>query len=344
MLVKKELDSIVKRYMDEEYFPSAVIRVFNNDNVFYEETFGDVDINTMYDAASLTKIVTSTIVLSLINEGKLKLDSKIGEILPFLSNFENFTQRHLDITIKDLLIHNAGLIDWHPTYAEKGDFFQVLNKVVKMYDWVEETEYSDLNFMLLGEIITHITNKTLEECLEEYIKIPLGIENMYFNPKDKSNIAPGAYGNTIEENMCKERNIVFDNWRDRDKELIGEVNDGNSFYFFKGVSGHAGIFADIEAFTKLCRMYLSTKNELLLESMKDHGGGRGLGWQISEELFPGGCGHTGFTGTSLWISRENDVAAVILTNRLMINWQGPNANPFRQELHNYVFTNFVAKG
>lgn len=339
-MIKKELDAIVKKYMDEEYFPSAVIRVFNQDNVYYEETFGDVNINTMFDVASLTKIVTSTIVLSLINEGKLNLESKIGDILPFLSEYDGFSQRHLDITIEQLLVHNAGFVDWHPLYAETGTFFEILNIIVKKYDWIEETLYSDINFMLLGEIITYITGKDLEECLDIYIKQPLGIEKMCFNPKEKNNIAPSSYGNAIEENMCKERNIIFDKWRSREKKLVGEVNDGNSYYFFKGVSGHAGIFADIDAYTKLCNMYLNTKNELFLRSMENQGGGRGLGWQISEEMFPGGCGHTGFTGTSVWVCREKNIAAVIFTNRLMINWQGPNINEFRKEMHNYIYETF----
>ena len=180
-MFKEDLDSIVKRYIDEEYFPSAVVRVFNADNIYYEEAFGDVNTNTLFDVASLTKIVTSTIVLSLIDEGKLELDSKIGDILHFLSEYDGFTKRHLNITIKQLLIHNAGLVDWHPIYAETGNFFKILNKIVKTYDWVEETEYSDINFMLLGEIIKYVTNKDLEQCLEEYIKKPLGIENIVPN-------------------------------------------------------------------------------------------------------------------------------------------------------------------
>lgn len=342
--MRKGLDKIVKKFMDQEYFPSAVIRVFNQDQVYYEETFGGVNIDTIYDMASLTKIATSTMILNLINEGKLKLEDRIGEILPFLSQYDGFSPRHLNITIKQLLIHNAGLVDWHPVYAEEGTFFQVLNKIVKAYDWVEETEYSDINFMLLGEIIEYITGKDLEECLEIYLKEPLNIKNMYFRPLDKNNldktnIAPGAYGNTIEENMCKERNITFNNWRSRDEKLVGEVNDGNSHYFFKGLSGHAGIFADIDAYTRLCKMYLQTEDELFLASMENQGGDRGLGWQISQEMFPGGCGHTGFTGTSLWVCREKNIAAVIYTNRLMINWQGPNVNEFRKEMHNYIYKN-----
>ncbi len=338
-MFKEDLDSIVKRYIDEEYFPSAVVRVFNADNIYYEEAFGDVNTNTLFDVASLTKIVTSTIVLSLIDEGKLELDSKIGDILHFLSEYDGFTKRHLNITIKQLLIHNAGLVDWHPIYAETGNFFKILNKIVKTYDWVEETEYSDINFMLLGEIIKYVTNKDLEQCLEEYIKKPLGIENMYFNPVNKTNIAPSSYGNDIEENMCKERNIVFNKWRSKEKELIGEVNDGNSYYFFNGVSGHAGIFADVDAYARIANMYLSTENELFLESMKNQGGDRGLGWQISEEMFPGGCGHTGFTGTSIWICKEKNIGAVMFTNRLMANGKGQNTNPFRREMHNYIYKN-----
>lgn len=337
--MEKELDLIVKKYMDKDYFPSTVIKVFNDENVFYEKVFGDGDLKTLFDVASLSKIVTSTIVLSLINEGKFDLNSKVGDIMPFLSSYDGLREKCLGITIEQLLTHSSGLIDWYPFYSENGTFFEVLNKVVKENEKVDGTLYSDLNFMLLGEIIKYTTKKSLEECLIDYIKTPLDIRNIYYNPEDKSNIAPSSYGNIIEEKMCKERNISFEKWRNQEKELNGEVNDGNSYYFFNGVAGHAGIFADVEAYYKICKMYLVSQNELLLKSMEDYGSGRGLGWQVTE-MYPFGCGHTGFTGTSIWISKEKNIAAIIFTNRLMGNWKESNLNLFRAEMHNSIIKYF----
>lgn len=337
--MEKELDLIVKKYMSMDYFPSAVVKVFNDKDVLYNKAFGDAKINTIFDVASLSKIVTSTIILSLINEGKLNLNSRIGDIMPFLSYFNGLKERCIDITIEQLLIHNSGLIDWYPFYSEEGIFFEVLDKVVKQYDKIRGTLYSDLNFMLLGEIIKYVTNKSLEECLIDYVKIPLGIKNICYNPVDKENIAPSSYGNIIEERMCKERNIYYENWRDQEKELIGEVNDGNSYYFFKGVAGHAGVFADVDAYCRICQMYLLSQDELLLKSMQDYGSGRGLGWQVAE-MYPYGCGHTGFTGTSLWVSKEKNLGAVILTNRLMGNWKESNLNLFRTEIHKCIVKYF----
>ncbi|MCK9444478.1 MAG: beta-lactamase family protein [Tissierellaceae bacterium] len=335
----KDLNWIINRYMDLDYFPSAVVKVFGEKDVYYEKAFGNVNMDTFYDVASLTKIVTSTIILKLIIEGRVSLQSTLKEVLPPIGQYKNIKNKFGNTAIKELLIHSSGLIDWYPFYTQKGTFLQILEKVVKERERLEGTIYSDLNFMILGEVIKSSTNKSLEECLDYYIKKPLGISGIFYNPMDKKNIAPSSKGNIIEEEMCKERNLSFEKWRSNEKELIGEVNDGNSFYFFNGVAGHAGIFANVDAYLELGRMYLKSKNPLILNSMENHGGNRGLGWQLGD-LYPYGCGHTGFTGTSIWISRERKVGTVIFSNRLMGNWKDSNLSLFRKEVHEYVIKNF----
>ena len=110
-------------------------------------------------------------------------------------------------------------------------------------------------------------------------------------------------------------------------------------YFFKGMAGHAGIFADVESYVKLCKFYMKTENKLFQSSMKDYGEGRGLGWQISE-TFPMGCGHSGFTGTSAWVCKNKNIGAVIFTNRLYTKNETKNLNKFREEMHNCILDNF----
>jgi len=335
--LEKEIDSVVKYYYEKDYFPSAVIKIFDEKNVLYEKSIGDANIDTMFDVASLTKIVTSTIILNLINEEKLYLDSTIGDIFESFAAYEKL-KKIRSVTIEQLLTHRSGLIDWYPFYSEKGSFVEVLNIVVGKYDKVEGTLYSDINFMILGEVIKEITKMDLEDALKNYIKIPLKIENICYKPRRKTNIAPSSMGNIIEEKMCLDRNINFDGWRSNKKELIGEVNDGNSHYFFGGVAGHAGIFADVNSYSEIGKAYLTTQDELLIKSMDDYGEGRGLGWQLSD-VYPEGCGHSGFTGTSIWISRRNHIAAVIFTNRLMGDWRNTNLNQFRRDMHNCVLRN-----
>jgi len=336
--MEKQLDNIINKYIAEGYFPSAVCCVFNNEKVYLNKSYGDVEVNTIFDVASLSKIITATEILMLINEGKINLNGKVTLYMPSIDEYDVLKERLSDVTIEKLLTHNSGIIDWYPFYAEKGDFLEVMNKVIGEYEKIEETMYSDLNFMLLGEIMKNITNLKLDETLEKYIKKPLGINNITYCPTDKNNIAPTSYGNIIEEDMCKQRNIEFDGWRNKNKAFVGEVNDGNSYYFFKGIAGHAGIFADVEAYVKLCQFYMSTNNELFQSSMRNHGGNRGLGWQISD-VYPMGCGHSGFTGTSAWICKEKNIGSVIFTNRLYTTGETKNLNNFREEMHNCILDN-----
>ncbi|MDF2949542.1 MAG: Beta-lactamase class [Sedimentibacter sp.] len=334
----EQIDLIIQRYISEGYFPSAVCHIFSNQGTIYNKAFGNVKIDTLFDVASLSKIVTSTEILMLVNEGKVDLNEKVSAYLPIVNEFETLKKRLSDVTVERLLTHNSGIIDWYPLYAEDGTVFEVMNKVIGQYEKFEGTLYSDLNFMLLGEIIKSVTKLTLEESLEKYIKQPLNIKNICYCPKNNTNIAPTSYGNIIEEDMCKERNIKFNNWRKHGDAFVGEVNDGNAYYFFNGIAGHAGIFADVQTFVDLCKYYMTSDNELIKSSMKEHRTERGLGWQITES-YPHGCGHSGFTGTSLWICKERNIAAVIFTNRLYTENETKNLNDFRKEIHSYIYNN-----
>ena len=329
------IDNIISKYMEENYFPSAVCKIFSTEETYYHKAFGNVQADTIYDVASLSKIITSTEILMLINDGKISLNGKIIKYLPIINEFKVLSERLKGVTIEQLLTHNSGLIDWYPFYTEEGTIFKVMNEVIGKYDKFNGTLYSDLNFMLLAEIIKSTAGLSLEESLEKYIKQRLNIKNICYCPSDKSNIAPTSYGNCIEEKMCMERNVQFGNWRSHDTALAGEVNDGNAHYFFKGVSGHAGIFADVNAYADLCRYYMTSSDELIKSSMKEHGEGRGLGWQISES-FPMGCGHSGFTGTSVYICKDINVAVVTFTNRLHTKGEAKDLFNFRKELHNCI--------
>lgn len=335
--MESKIDNIINKYMEDNYFPSAVCKIFSTEKTYYNKAFGNVNVDTVYDVASLSKLVTSTEILMLINDGKLSLNGKINSYLPIISQFEVLSERLKDVTIECLLTHNSGIIDWYPFYSEDGTVLEVMNKAIGKYEKFNGTLYSDLNFMLLAEVIKSVTGLSLEECLEKYIKQRLNIKNINYCPSNKSNIAPTSYGNGYEEKMCKDRNIEFefDKWRSHDKEIIGEVHDGNSYYFFNGVSGHAGIFADVQAYVDLCLYYMTSKDELIKSSMNEHREGRGLGWQISES-FPKGCGHTGFTGTSVYICKDKNIAAVTFTNRVHTKGEAKDLFNFRKELHNCI--------
>lgn len=333
--MEKNIDSIINKYMDQGYFPSAVCKIFSHDKTYYSKAFGNVDMDTIFDVASLTKIVTSTQVLMLVEEGLLDLNESLGIYLPIIDEFPVLKERLKDITIEELLTHNSGLIAWYPFYCHQGSVFEALNHALKDSEKVQGTLYSDLNYIILGELVKAVTGLSLEEALEKYIRDRLNIKNIFFGPSDLENVAPTAYGNDHEVNMCKDLNIEYNNWRSSDKALKGQVHDGNCHYYFGGVSGHAGIFAHVQAYVDLCRFYMTTTSDLLKSSMKEHRDGRGLGWQISES-YPNGCGHSGFTGPSIYIDKDSKIGAVTFTNRVHTRGQAKDLFEFRNELHSVI--------
>ena len=194
--------------------------------------------------------------------------------------------------------------------------------------------YSDLNFMLLGLIFTQVTGLSLREGLEHYIKGPLGISDLSYGPVDPGLCAPSCCGNQIEQRMCAERGISFQGWRPNGVPVRGSCNDGNAYYYWRGASGHAGAFATSAALVRLCQFYMTTQKPIFLRAMAENVCGRGLGFDKSA-VFPDGCGHSGFTGTSLWLSREHHIGAVILTNKYFRSQGEPpgTSNEFRRDVH-----------
>ena len=311
--LRDKVQQIMLSYREKAYFRDAVVSVFNKDEVFFTLPFGDANEYTLFDVASLTKIATSTLILLSINEGHISLDDKILDLLPNLFAFPTVVERIVNTRLENLLTHTSGLPAWYPFYTSNEDFYHVLNKSLSLP--VEKgMVYSDLNFMLLGLLLEKIYNAPLDNILSSRLAIPYKLGKICYLPKDRTNIAPSSYGNPIEEEMCRELGLSFNNWR-KHEPLIGEVNDGNAHYYFKGVSGHAGIFADVHAYIKLAQLYLNSNDKLLNVSMLEHAPSRGLGWQLGER-YPKGCGHTGFTGTSMYLSKELNVGCVLFTNRL----------------------------
>ncbi|HHU02589.1 MAG TPA: serine hydrolase [Christensenellaceae bacterium] len=332
-----KVKDIMLSYREKAYFRDAVVSVFNKDEVFFTLSFGNTNENTLFDVASLTKIATSTLILLSINEGHISLDDKILDLIPDLLAFPDIVYRLEHTKLENLLTHTSGLPAWYPFYTSNEDFYHVLNKSLSLP--VEKSMvYSDLNFMLLGLLLEKIYNAPLDNILSSRLVALYKLGNMCYLPKDNNNIAPSSYGNLIEEEMCREIGLSFNNWR-KHEPLIGEVNDGNAHYYFKGVSGHAGIFSDISAYVKLAQLYLNSDDELLNSSMLEHTPSRGLGWQLGER-YPKGCGHTGFTGTSIYLSKKLNIGCVIFTNRLFFKTR--NTKPIddvRLSVHKVIVDN-----
>ena len=326
----KKLQDIVLEHKKNGYFKDASFLIFSSEETLGGGTCGMADFATWFDLASLTKLFTSTVILSLIQEEAFDLEDKVGCFFKDV-NSEELRERLWDIRIRQLLTHTSGLIPWFPFYTREGDIFQIFEEIVCQNPPLEGMHYSDLNFILLGMIGERVVGKSLPDIMKSKLFHSLCIRDLSYLPKGEckkreeliggGKIALSSYGNQIEEEMCRERGLSFAHFRKRGLPVIGEANDGNCWYYMNGVSGHAGLFGTVTALVKLGQFYLREKNSIFREAMKDWGFERGLGFEIGDK-YPDGCGHTGFTGTSLWISEKNNRGMAIVANRLACDREG----------------------
>lgn len=338
--LRRELLDITHRYRAAEYFPSACVRVFNRRETLAVICVGEAMEDSLFDVASLTKIATATQILRLIGQGRLRLRMPLEEAFPQVASDPYLRERLRGVDLYRLLTHTSSLAAWYPFYERRGeDFFAVLARALHHTEPTEGVVYSDLNFMVLGKLLEQVQGKPLARCLEEDLVDPLGLGRMMYHPDGSNHIIPSDYGNANEIRMCREKGIAFDDFRPMGEPIIGTVHDGNCHYYFDDESGHAGIFADAEAYQRLCQFYMNTDEPLLIEAQREQpdSPGRGLGMQTGPS-YPHGCGHTGFTGTSIYLSREHNIGAVAFTNRLFYREGGGQVTgEYRRALHEAVF-------
>lgn len=351
----KTLDEFFEGAIKRKLFSGAVCLISVDDKIIYKKSYGHrviiqnnvskkMKTDTIFDLASVTKMFTTTMILNLISKRKFQLETPLRDCIPRLNLSRRMDDFLSSTTIKQLLTHSSGIRAWFPFYSRRtDDFYHVLDDVLTVNSLKDGVVYSDINYMLLGEIIKYETNKCLHENIKDILGHPMNLQSTCYNPRRTSNIAATEFGNRIEMKMCRQRNIKFDDWRSQDIPMLGKVNDGNSYYYFNGISAHAGLFSQAIDVLKLGQLYLkggeykgisiidqSLVNMSLLEQVPT----RGLGWEKSD-VFPEGCGHTGFTGTSLWIIPDRQAVVVTLTNRLHVK-DPTTIQPFRMALHNKI--------
>ncbi len=306
----------------------------------------DVDEDSMYDVASLTKpIVTTTAAMLLAQQGKLDLDRSIENYLP---DFAVAAKSDPDpswrgrITPRMLLLHDSGLPDHREYFKAAKGRNAILNRVLAeplINEPGKHIVYSDLGFILLGEIIQRLTGNSLDEFAKHEIFEPLGMDRSMFNPprKLREDIAP------------TEKDTTF-----RKRQVWGEVHDENA-WAMGGVAGHAGLFStadDIAAFAQMLinggiyghERVLSRSTIQLFTAHHSIGSStRTLGWDVPEDggssghyFSPSSFGHLGFTGTSLWIDPERKLFVILLTNRVDPTRANEEIKQVRPTLHDAV--------
>ena len=347
--------------------PGAVLLVSRNGNVVHERAFGvaipifatiealpsenkvtvfkestPMRTSTMFDLASVTKVMATTFAMMLlVDRGQVDLDAPVNRYLT------DFRGPHLDsITVRHLLQHSSGLVQWQPLYYQASNSAQTYAAIRDMpLGWGvgEGRHYSDLGFMLLGYIVEKVSGKPLDQFVDSALYKPLGLKHTTFNPKAKGfkEFAATEQGNVYEKHMVYDSTFGYryrgdpTSWNKwRDYMLVGETDDGNSFYANNGVAGHAGLFStagDLHVLLDLLdakgkyrgKQYIgATTIERFLTRDKF---GHYLGWQYPADMPTGTFMHTGFTGTYVMSVPVHGLSVVLLTNRQGI---GPDAKGF----------------
>lgn len=299
---------------------------------------------TVYDLASLTKVVVTTpLILQAAAEGRLRPDDPVAAYLPEIAA--------PGITLRHLLAHSSGLPAWIPFYLEATGYDAVVARAAQTPAASApgaQVVYSDLGFILLGEVARRAHGATLDLLARRRIFDPLGMPDTTYLPPPhlRDRIAPTEDGTAIEQAMAGEAGRRH-TWR---RYLIwGEVHDSNA-YAMGGVAGHAGVFGTADDLLGYARMWLAGGRtprgevlppDLVREATTGQAPARtrGLGWALSgpqgwwgESLSPRAYGHTGFTGTSMVIDPEHDLAIVLLTNAIHLGRDRPEILALRPQL------------
>lgn len=307
----------------------------------------DVDEDSMYDMASLTKaMVTTTAVMMLVEEKRLDLDTPVAHYLPeFISTAKN--DPHPDwrarVTVRMLLLHDSGLPGIRQYFKDTKGHDAVLARAMAeplVREPGTQVEYSDVGFMLLGLIVERLTGQTLDEFAKEKIFNPLGMESTMFRPPKslREDIAPTEDDTTYRKRM-----------------IWGEVHDENA-WAIGGVAGQAGLFStapDVAVFAQMLLnggMYGHVRllNRATIQEFTQHvnigNSARTLGWDVITDPVHTGkyfstsaYGHYGFTGTSLWIDPQNDLFIILLTNRVHPTRANEKIRRVRPAVHDAVF-------
>ena len=305
-----------------------------------------VTANTLYDMASLTKvIITTTSVMILVQQKRLDLDTPVARYLPewtAAAKSDPDPTWRARVTIRNLLLHDSGLPPHRDFYKQAKGYDAVLARVLAeplVRQPGTQVEYSDLGFILLGEIVQRLTGVTLDEYAKQHIFTPLGMNASQFKPPRK--LWPGI--------APTENDLDF-----RKRLMQGEVHDENA-WAMGGVSGHAGLFSTAGDTAIFAQMTLNggiyahhrvltratiqefTARQVIGDSA------RKLGWDAVTQpsssghyFSPNSFGHTGFTGTSLWIDSDRDLFVILLTNRVNPTRANDQIRQLRPAVHDAV--------
>lgn len=373
------IDSLLQTKVKLDEIPGAVIEIKKDGQVLCEKAYGyaqkydfahnivneKMTVGHLFDIASLTKVIgTTTSIMLLTDRGKISVDDPVYK---YIKAFDTPDKR--SITIRHLLTHTAGLYEWYPLYyraSNKTESYKLIGELPLMFPVGAGRHYSDLGFVLLGEIVEIVSGLSLETFMEQNIFLPLHMTSTTYNPLKTGkfkNIAATSHGNPYEKRMVYDSTLGYkfkeidpENWNGwRNYTLKGEVNDGNAWYANGGISGAAGLFSTVEDLQKLVDMLINKgmagshqfiSEKTISSFLNKDKYKNGLGWMMDPDNSfmkngpDGTFGHTGFTGTSISVIPKYNISIILLINRqntgLLSNGEYYNVAPIRSQVFNAI--------
>jgi beta-N-acetylhexosaminidase len=321
------VDRLLDDFVDQGAFPGGVLVVgyqgklahlYPFGRLSYDEDAPQVTTDTIYDLASLTKVVATTaMAMILVDEGALDLDKPVVDYLPLFVGAGKEK-----VTVRQLLTHSSGLVAYGDLYNEVSGKKAYLERIQGMeldYEPGTKSVYSDYGMILLGEILERVAGQPMEVFLEERVYGPLGMTDTGFLPDE-----------SLRERIAPTEN---DPWRGY--VVRGEVHDENA-HAMGGVAPHAGLFSTATDLARFLQMILNggvfehrrIVSRDIVEAWTQRAGmpgsDRGTGWDTKSAekssagnyFSPNSFGHLGYTGTSMWVDPEHDLFVILLTNRV----------------------------
>jgi uncharacterized protein YbbC (DUF1343 family)/CubicO group peptidase (beta-lactamase class C family) len=358
-----QMDAVITDEIAKRRLPGAVVLVSRKGRMVWQKSYGSrtvepkrelMTVETIFDVASLTKVVaTATSIMILVERGKVRLNDPVSLYIPELKG-----EGRENITIEQLLIHRSGYAPDFDLRERWTGYDEAIKRLIKeplRNPPGTRFTYSDIGFIALGEVVKRVSGMPLDQFARQNIFLPLRMRDTGFRPGPalRARIAP-------TEKRRGQLSYLGDTPTDLGAEgdlwLRGQVHDPTS-YRMSGVAGHAGLFSTAGDLAIYCQMILNggeyagvrVLSPLSVAEMtrprliSNTGNTRGLGWDINSsystnrgELFPlGSFGHTGFTGTSVWIDPSSQMFVVFLSNRVHPDGKG-DVGPLRGRVASIV--------
>jgi serine-type D-Ala-D-Ala carboxypeptidase len=347
-----EAYAILREAIAAQAFPGCAFGVLVHGKVFLLDALGHftyetedlaahaVTPQTLYDVASLTKVVSTTSAAMLLHQRKLlDLETPLGELLPGFVIGRDPSEHARKVTLAHLLAHSSGLPGYVPFFHTATTPYAVLRGCLELPIQAEpgtRAEYSDPGFILLGKALEAILGEELASFARREVFAPLGMTASRYCPPPhlRSEIPP-----TEEDELFRQRRIQ------------GEVQDEHAF-LLKGAGGHAGLFSNVPDLLRFALAVLEPALNPLLESetieifaqrQPPDGSSRALGWDTPSEESSSGhffssnsIGHLGYSGCSLWIDRDAKLAVILLTNRTWPHRESQLIRTVRPTFHDAI--------